>query len=162
MNPIRERILDDEKGFVATGTAGSVPLEQEVAKLRGEVLKLKKLKNQADAYHSKKDHVETIQLTDKVQDLEKQVRSLRKENDKLKKAAEASSTWESQAKALKKEHDVMKKEWDVMVKQVEKALQAQKEAEVQLNEKAGELQNTTTLLEKAEAELKALSLEAEK
>jgi len=90
MNKIRERVLDDRKGFVATGEDQQMPIEQELAMLKGEVLKLKKRLSQSDDFHKKQRDTDKIKLKDENLSLQKEVRKYKKENDKIKKEMKES------------------------------------------------------------------------
>ena len=88
MNPVRERVLDDRKGFVTLGEETPLPDEQEITMLRGEVLKLRKKLKESNQFHEKQRDTTIIKMTDQVQKLERQVRELRRENDRAKQTVD--------------------------------------------------------------------------
>jgi len=103
MNKIRERVLDDRKGFMATGEDQQMPIEQELAMLKGEVLKLKKRLSQSEQFHNKQRDTEKIKMKDENLALQKEVRKYKKDSEKMKKELDASLGTADQLKKELKE-----------------------------------------------------------
>jgi len=156
MNNLKDRVLDDAKGFVSTGVNNGKPLEQQVVELTQQVQRLSKQRKESDHFHKKQKDVERVKLVDNLSALEKEVRSLKRENDKLKKASTDTQKLEAELKGAQLEHKRMSKDWDDMVKAKEAAVLEKEQAAHTLSEKVGELENVKILLEKAEAELNEL------
>jgi len=105
MNPIRERVLDDRKGFTAVGEQAALPVEQELAMLRGEVLKLKKRLTQAEAHFRGEKDVDKVKLTDQAIALKRQMAEVKKEADKVKQANDKLLGENQQLKKELKAHE---------------------------------------------------------
>jgi len=86
VNPIKDRVLDDGKGFIATEKVDNRSWKEKFVALEGEFKKVKKKLRDIDDVWNERRNVELVTLKDKVMGLEKIVDALRIENDRLKNA----------------------------------------------------------------------------
>jgi len=83
MNPIRERVLDDKKGFITKGEKVKLTLAEQVSVLSTRLDRANKKIKDIDKVWEERRSVDLVKLTDKVMAMSRELNTLRRDNDKL-------------------------------------------------------------------------------
>lgn len=89
MNPIRERVLDDKKGFVTKGEKKNLSLAEQVAILSGRLDKANKKLKDINKVWEERRSTDLINLMDDVKNMQRGMAELRRDNEKLRKVKES-------------------------------------------------------------------------